>query len=98
MTEKAPKIKYTYYDVGNVPGNYFRSYQSLASGIYHADGFIAGKNTQMEGKDLEEIQTKFLDFLANRKRECAIDLSTCKGLEPQIKEGGLGKLVKGDKE
>jgi hypothetical protein len=98
MAEKVPKIKFDYYDVGNVPGNYFRSYQSSESKIYHANGFIAGKNIQMEGKDLAEIENKFLDFLTNTHRECAINLSTCEGLEAQIKEGGLVKLVKEEEE
>ena len=90
MIEKVPKVNLTYYNVG--PGNYFRSYPTSKG--YYADGSIAGKRVQMEGKDLEEIQTKLLDFLTNTHRERAIDLSTCEGLKVQIKEGGLGKLVK----
>ena len=94
MAEKVPKIKYTYYDVGNAPGNYFRSYQSLALGIYHADGCIGRHKVQMDGKDIKEIEDKLLNFLTEVKRQDAIDISISEGFALKVKEGGLGKLVK----
>lgn len=101
MTEKMSpnhkKIKFTYYDTGNVPGDYLRSYTAWDNTIY-LDGHIGGHNVQMDGKDLAEMQNRLFNLLTESKRQDTINASTSEGFALRVKEGGLGKLVKEEKE
>ena len=95
MTNKVPKVKLTYYDVGE--GNHFVSYPTFKG--YQAYGSIEGDSVQMEGKDIKEIESKLVDYLAEAKTDYTTKASICHELALTLMEKGLGKLVKdlGDK-
>jgi hypothetical protein len=93
---KHKHVQFTYYDVGE--GNYLRSYIAWDKTIYF-DGSIKGERIQIDGRDLEEIWPKLVDYLTNAQREHTIKASACEGLALKIKlNKGLEEKVKAEKE